>query len=928
MCFAGHAAAQTTPAPAPELQRVEITGSSIKRVQDEGSSPIQVFKAEDLVRMGITSAEQLVAMLSANGPGIDNMTTNQGGDFLGSTADRAHNNGAAGVSLRGLGAQYTLVLLNGRRISTHGLNGKSVDLNSIPMAAVERIEILKDGASAIYGTDAVGGVINFILKKNVQTLEVTAFTDHTQHGGGNISRASVLFGAGNLETDRFNVMANLAFDTNQRLRGSQRSSFSNGYQPDLGLSPDTTGTPFATIVPAPGTAIPYSTGGVLIPGGGSQLYNRFNVLGLQGKCDTVPLMHPYRSDVIGFPNNKYGCSYDYGSDWSLMQPVDRTNLVSRGTLALAGGHHLFAEVVASHTNSSVEYTAIQPTGANYAYPANGPYYQNLATLFPAIFKPTNTDPTDPRVFFDATKPERIRWRCLECGPRQQNTTTDAARLLVGMDGVLADWDYKIGLSTARSQASTVLGLGNMYVDGLKAAMQSGLVDPFLLPGQSQTSAAMSAIQAAEATGAKLYGGTASVKELDGTFSRDIFNLPAGPVGLALGFDLRKEDYDFNPTLNDLPAINGVGAPSALSTVGRNIFAVFGELAVPLAKNLDMQLAVRHDKYSDFGGTTNPKVALRWQPAQTVMFRGSYTTGFHAPDFDPLYGGTNNNSFNSDINDPLLCPGGKGTLGCGIRPDINTVSNPNLKPEKSKQFSLGVVVSPTPWLTSSLDFWHIELTDKIAALSGPTVIANYAQYSQYVLRDPATNQIISVNAPYLNLAGDQTQGVDVNITAHFKTDYGAFVASLEGTYVDSYKSRYISSDPWTELVGTFGDANFGWDLHQRWRHALSLTWSQGPWSTTVTQTYSSGYKAEQDGYGAGFNPIGAPANVGSYTLYNLSATYTGFKNWTLTGGIKNLFDTKPPFDAHDVDNVAGAGWDARVGDPRLRSFTLRATYKFW
>ena len=147
-------------------QRVEITGSSIKRIQAEGALPIQVIRFEELQRMGISSAEQLVSTLAANGNGIDSLTTNQGGDFLNSTASKPANNGAAAASLRGLGAQYTLVLINGRRLSTHGLNGQSVDLNSIPISAVDRIEILKDGASAIYGTDAIGGVINFILRKD------------------------------------------------------------------------------------------------------------------------------------------------------------------------------------------------------------------------------------------------------------------------------------------------------------------------------------------------------------------------------------------------------------------------------------------------------------------------------------------------------------------------------------------------------------------------------------------------------------------------------------------------------------------------------------------------------------------------------------------------------------------------------------------
>ena len=184
-----------------KLEKIEVTGSSIKRVQDEGSSPIQVIKAQDLVKLGITSAEQLLANISANGNGIDGLVTNQGSDFLNSAGKKGPNNGASGASLRGLGSEYTLVLLNGRRVATHALNGSSVDLNSIPLAAIDRVEILKDGASAIYGTDAIGGVINFILKRDYKGFEATAFGDVTEHGDGNIFRASLLGGFGDLATD-------------------------------------------------------------------------------------------------------------------------------------------------------------------------------------------------------------------------------------------------------------------------------------------------------------------------------------------------------------------------------------------------------------------------------------------------------------------------------------------------------------------------------------------------------------------------------------------------------------------------------------------------------------------------------------------------------------------------------------------------------
>jgi iron complex outermembrane recepter protein len=924
--LATHALAQSA-SEAP--QRIEITGSSIKRIASEGALPLQIIRAEELNKAGITSAEQLVARLGANGNGIDNLTTNQGGDFLNSLAGKPHNNGAAAANLRGLGSQYTLVLLNGRRMSTHGLNGQTVDLNSIPLAAMDRVEILKDGASAIYGTDAIGGVINFILKRDYAGVEATGFLDITQHGGGDIYRGSMVAGAGDLQADRFNVMFSLTYDINERLRGSQRD-FHNGNQPDKGLAPDTTGTPYANIGTGGGTAL---SGSFKLPGDATS-YNRVSVLALQGKCETVQYQGLYRSDITGFDNNGKACAYDYGKQWSLIQPVDRVNLVSKGSFALNSDNVAFLEVVASQTKSAVEYTPIQLTTAAYNYPVNGPYYKNLAQLFPTLFKPTSTDATDTRVFFDASKPLRLRWRCDICGPRQQETTTNAARLLAGLDGTLSNWDYKLGLSTGKSEAKTTYGDGIMFVQPLAAALASGVVNPFLLPGQSQTPQAIAAIEGAKARGLSLYGGKTTFSEIDGKVSRDLFDLPAGALGFALGFDVRKEKYLFEDGTPGQAQITGVGSPPSLPEASRTISAVYSELAIPIIKNLDLQVAGRFDKYSDFGNTTNPKVALRYQPLSQLLFRGSYSRGFHAPDFDSLYGGSSVGQFNSDINDPLLCPGGKPTdaarTGCGIRPEIDTNSNPNLKPEKSKQWTVGVVVSPADWITASVDYWKIDLSDRISALSGQALIANYDKYKQFVERDPETNEITKVVAPFQNQAGDRTRGADINVTLSFKTGIGDLRAALDGTYIQNYQTRFSNSDPWVERVGQFGDTTYGFDLHTRWKHTLSGTWSSNALSVTLSQNYTSGYLDEVDGYGSGviLQNLGFQKRVKPYVTHDASMTYTGIKGLSLGVGIKNLFDTKPPFTLHNVDNVAGAGWDARVGDARGRAFTFRVNHKFF
>ncbi len=896
------------------VEKVEITGSSIKRIADEGALPIQVIDAAALGKLGIDTAEQLLAIVSANGNGIDNLVTNQGSDFLNSTGKKGPNNGASNASLRGLGASYTLVLLNGRRVATHALSGSSVDLNTIPLAAIQRVEILKDGASAIYGTDAIGGVINFILRRDYTGFEASAFADVTQSGGGNIFRGSLLGGFGDFNRDGFNVMASLAVSSNDRLRGKERS-FHNGYQPDKGLAPDTTGTPFANIGAIGGTALGAS---YALPGN-TQRYTRANLLAIQGKCDTIADMYAYRGDITGFNGNNRACVYDYGKQWSLMQPVDRTNFVGRANFKISNEHKAFVELVASKVESAVEYTPIQITNRNYPAfikDANGkdvraPFYQDLTGLVPG---------------FNNQLPERIRWRCLECGPRQQDTTTDAYRILGGLEGTVAGWDYKFGVSSSESKANTLLGDGNMLTDKITAALATGLINPFLLPGQSQTPQAQALIDGAKAKGLALYGGKATTTQVDASFSKEIAQLPAGPLAVAAGFDVRQETYRFREDQSGQPAILGVSAPASLAKATRDITAVFGELQVPIVKNLDLQLAARYDKYSDVGNTTNPKAAIRWQPTKQFGFRGSYSTGFHAPDFSALYGGDSTGQFNSDINDPVLCPTGKESRGCGIRPEIIGTSNTQLKPEKSKQWSVGFLFQPSNSFSGSIDLWQVELKDRVGAISGQLLISQYDRYRQFVIRD-ASGEIASVISPTFNVGGDIARGVDLNLSGNAKTSFGQLTATLDGTYIDSYRSRFSVADPWAELVGKFGDTTNGFDLHLRWKHTLNLGWSQGAWSANVSQNYSAGYESERDGFGSGFTPAAAPSKVKSYTLYNLSASYTGVKNLTLTAGVKNLFNTAPSFSAHNVDNVAGAGWDARVGDPRMRSFFVRANYKF-
>ncbi len=221
-----------------------VTGSRIKRDPNDSSLPLQIISNAEIERNAIASPEQLIGLLTTNGSGADNLASNS--DVT--TGAQRGTNGLSAANLRGQGSASTLVLLNGRRVAAHGLSGSAVDVNQIPFAAIERVEVLKDGASAIYGTDAIGGVINFITRTDYQGVGATGATDVTEQGDGNIYRVSGIAGYGDLDRDGFNVMGAVAYRWNQALRGSDRD-FVNGNQPDRGLSVDTRGTPIATAFP-------------------------------------------------------------------------------------------------------------------------------------------------------------------------------------------------------------------------------------------------------------------------------------------------------------------------------------------------------------------------------------------------------------------------------------------------------------------------------------------------------------------------------------------------------------------------------------------------------------------------------------------------------------------------------------------------------
>lgn len=932
------------------LDKVSVTGSRIKRAETEEALPITSFTKQQIDAAGITSAEQLLMQLNIAGNGSDNLSSNAGIVH----EDQRGNNGVSGANLRGQGADATLVLLNGRRVATHGLKGRAVDLNAIPFAAIDRVEVLRDGASAIYGTDAIGGVINFITKRDYQGAQVSAFVDYTEAGGGNIQRGSILFGTGDLDKSGWNAFGTLSVKRNTILRGSDRD-FSNSFQANRGLSPDTRGTPFATVfantrgASAGGPIANLIGTGLLDPEGGStrmSAINIYNLPGAEGCAAAGPDMGAYDYRLWESLSSKYACAWDYPAAAVILQPQDSVDFIGRATFKMGEAHEAYVEMTASRVEVSKTFEPNQLTVASNATTAGAfgpdtwyPLNDQTRATYDAVYNALAE-------YFGAGQlqyGQRIayRWRCMDCGPRQIETTTDSYRFVAGIGGLIGDWSYDVGLVRGSSKSESILGTGFHYKDTLNQLLGSGMLNPFLAPGQSQSAEALAALQAASAAGVKLYGGESIVTSLDASITGDLgfFRLPGGNIAMAAGFDLRREEFRFDGDQRaDKRAV--FNAPfddaNALGDVSRDIKAAYVEFQLPVLKNFDLNLAGRYDHYSGFGGTTNPKVSFKYQPLDGMLFRGAYSTGFKVPNFNQLFNGVSEVLYTGlDLADPATCPGGRSNPnvpGCEtIRPVELFGGNENLKPEESEQRSIGVVLSPMSQLNIAMDWWEIERVNTIRSAPRDVLIDHYDLFQNNWIREGG--QVVAIDRRYINSGGSLMRGIEMDINLNGEVGGGVWNLGLNGSLITTFQTKGLETLPYSDnLVGKYVRY---YNLPIRWKHTLNFGYSKGNWSHNISQLHRDGYFDEEPLSVSAtatapttYVPSDWNPRVEGYTTYNYSVTWTGIEAMKIAFGIKNIGDKDPPFTAHMNDFAAGAAWEPRIADARGRAYTLMVEYSLW
>jgi iron complex outermembrane receptor protein len=881
-----HASAWAQSSEAP-MQRVQITGSAIKQIESETPLPVQVVTRAEIDKAGVTTAAELMSRIAANVGGLtDGASINVGGD------QRGFNS----ANLRGIGTSSTLVLLNGRRMANFASPGddSGVDLNNIPAAAIDRVEVLLDGASALYGTDAIGGVINFITRKDFRGAEINAHALRTREGGAGKRAATLSLGAGELDKDGYNVFA--VFDTQHTdsLNTAQRSFIADLRIPQrLGhLLSGFTGPANIRLTSAQRDHL-QDIGFEL---NGRPITNRLINLAIPNCNPPANLYLPAGTGGID------GCTYDYMGDTELYPASSKQNLLARGVLKLGAAAQAYAEVALSRSRTNYVGSSARVTG-----------YIDYRKI-PALAN-TGLDQLDD----DVPGQVELRMRLGEAGRRTSELTSESQRYVLGLTGTTAGWDYDAGLNHSVNTIKDKDTHGYVLYDQLLQGIRDGLVNPFG-PSGAPGVALLDSIQVDDVV--RRARGT--MDAIDFTASRTLMALPGGDLAMAVGGEARRERTEFRPSaLLMSDNINNDGAPEGgkATSDSRNVVAVFGELLAPFSQQWQGQLSARYDHYQQVGGALSPKIGLAYTPNKSLMLRGSAGKGFRAPSMSDLYRPTVY-SATATLPDPVYCATVDNNYAdCANNWDTRRYSNPNLKPERSAQYSAGLVIEPGRHWNASLDYWHIKRTDLISTIGDDVILGNLAKYGNLVHRDE-DGYIDYIELHKENRGAQVASGVDLVLDLHrIDTAAGRFGAHLSGTYVLDSKIQTSPGDAFISDLGKFVTDG----VVQRWRHKATFDWERGALSASLSNTFSASYEDQNSAINTDDGSVVAPNRVKAYSLWDMSLAYAVTKNLTLRSGVQNLFDKAPPYSNQAYYFISG--YDPSYTDPRGRRLYASVNYAY-
>tara|TARA_B100001105_G_scaffold181415_1_gene146747 strand:+ start:549 stop:3290 length:2742 start_codon:yes stop_codon:yes gene_type:complete len=897
-----------TSATAQEAQRVEVTGSSIKRINAESALPVQTVTRADIDRSGAQSVTELLQNLPAM-QGFTHATQSVG----------ASGGGFSGASIHNVGETRTLVLLNGRRMAswagqTLTGQGAAFDLNSIPLAAVERIEVLSDGASAIYGTDAIAGVVNFILRRDLTTGEASVSASRPRGGVGQSTTVSLTKGWGRVEEDGYNALFSLAMDRQKQVKASDREFARTGV------------IPFSY----QGKNLVFFNGSLRAAPGNYEIVNdarEFDSLGnhyydQNGRC---PPVHVYRGGA---------CRFDFTSTLEILPEQSRDSFFASVSKSLGGDHKLSVDFAYNRFSLT---SRIAPPPVDMRIPTGSALYNR--------YMPGGTDVLDPTsVYGDDLF---AYWRGVDVGNRITKDDTKATHLAFSLSGSLSGWDYSSALTLSRNKWVESHGGGWLLQNELDSAIANGSFNPFLLPGE-QSAEGIAALGGMQHRG-EYKSQTSTLTALEWHASREVFKIGNRSAQLGLGADFRREEVDYRPSAVARGIVNNIAGDSAQELpydVTRKVWGVYGELVLPVLPEVEINAALRHDHYSDFGNTDNGKLSVRYQPTKSLLLRGSVGSGYRAPSVPQVAAGR---QLYGVTGGTYTCPtealealrATDATVRC--RPseaqyDIVASGTSDLKPEKSNQWTLGFRVEPTNDLSLGADFWGVNVKDRILQLKEDVVMSDPGSYLKNftTFKDPGTGQnYVALYLPNENLGKERFLGVDLDARAGFGLGFGRLTTAVQWTHLFKYDYQRMKDGAWYSNLGKFNDDAV------TFKNLVKLTavLKSGQFENTVVVSYKSSYTdqvctAADCGLVRVLNPdgtIGALVDVtdrrvASYTTVDLQSKVEVTKAWTATFGVNNLFERDPPLTLKTTGGHQ-LGYDNRYTDARGRTLYARANFKF-
>ena len=916
---------------APALQRVEVTGSNVPRADIETPSPVQIITADDLKNSGYTTITEVLQSLTANGAG----SLSQG-------FSRAFSAGASGVSLRGLTLGATLVLIDGHRMAAYPLSDDGqrsfVDISSIPFSTIERIEILKDGASAVYGSDAIAGVVNVILKRNIEGTQFSADLGTTEKGGGSTRNFSIARGFGDANSSSrgyISLEARHADAVKMTQRSGEWLKFDWRDEGGLDLRPGARNA----ITTNPRTATPR----LQIPGSSTATASNF---AFYPGCDYASM----RASLCTYTNT-----------WAQLQPeTDNLNLLGRFETKIASDWDL--RLTGSRFQSKTKTTTSQaaiPTGTFAGVTAIG------AGLTPAILGAI------PVFRVPANYPgntlgvaANISAFLPDAETRTDNIDTVATRFVAEVNGNKWGWDMNAAVGYTRVETSQALN-GYINFANLLSALNSP-TNPYLLSGGN--SAAANAFVSPTAN----LKGTNTLTFLDFRASRELMQLPGGPLALGTGFSFNHKNL--NNTNGAETRAGTMNLPSAYAVGTEKNTAIYAELVAPVTKQLELDAAVRLDHFSTFGNAATPKVAFKFSPSKEFTLRGTASRGFRAP--SAAENGTAGSLFGFNaIRDPLLCPvsnanGSPNTTAalnvpafCNFNPVYLQATTKDLKPEKSKSFTLGLILEPVQNWSTTLDFYKIQIDGQIVSESA---IAAFDPLTRIVRGTPQNatfgdgstgltpaGTIQYVNTGYVNAQTTSTSGIEFETRYKFKLqEASSLTVGLQLSHVLKYTQTLDGLT--SELSGTHGPSIVGGNTgNPKNRAQFTLAYATGPWTVTSTTNYVGTFDVTDPSHGAltcldginanntqfanGATPPDKYCKVRAFHTTNLSAKYQQSKALTFRASILNLFGAKPPVDLNTYGGTGTNGTSGQTGapyNPSLhqagaigRAITVGLDYKF-